>query len=137
MSLNSVDLAIKAAEVAINEKALDVRALNLSEISDIANCFVIASGTSDRHCKNIADKIQRGLKDIGEKPVTTSLTKKDANESSEWIVLDYGHVLVHVFYEPTRKYYDLDELWKQAKPIEFNEELEKYASKLRTGIYSS
>ena len=91
---------------------------------------MIASGTSSRHTVNVAEKIKVKLKESGEEPVRTS-----NKESSDWIVIDYGDVVVHVFYEATRQYYQLDELWSEAKLIPTPEDLIDVAKGLRTGIY--
>ena len=136
-SKDSAEHARIAARVAVEEKALDVRAIELAGLTDVADCFVIASGTSDRHCKNVAEKIRLTLRELGEQPIANTVTNKQNREKTEWIVLDYGHLVIHVFYEPTRQYYKLDELWKDAKEIELGEETNKMAEKLRTGIYSA
>ena len=128
LSHSSTKLAVQAA---IDQKALDVRALHVEAQTSIANFFVIASGTSERHVKGIADKIETRIREEGkEKP-----QRKTGNEETEWVILDYGDLMVHVFYEPTRQYYNFDELWKNARVLDLPEELEKQLKKLRTGIY--
>jgi len=132
----SAELAAAAAKIALEEKALDVRPLNLAGSSDIAESFLIASATSDRHAKNIADKIRLHLKEFDEVPLNGAQFLKNNLESSEWIVLDYGHLIVHVFYEPVRQFYKLDELWKDAKLIELDARSQEISAKQRTGIYA-
>lgn len=134
--LTSAELAILAAGVALEEKAQDVRPLDLSDISDIADSFVIASATSDRHGRNIAEKIRLSLKEHGEVPLNGAQFLKNNPDSSEWIILDYGHLVVHVFFEPMRQFYKLDELWSEAKELELDPELEEIAQRQKTGIYS-
>ncbi len=126
----AIRLVNAVMRVAIEQKALDVRGLDLEGISDIADCFVILSGTSQRHVKGISDKVLEALRESGEKPIATS-GQKDA----DWILLDYGNLIVHLFYEPTRQYYKMDELWKKAKELPLPEDLEEQARKLRTGLY--
>ena len=128
--LSPTALAEKIAEVAIDQKALDVRMLDLDGQTDIADRFVIASGTSERHAKGIADKIKIQLKTINEEPISMT-----GYETGDWILLDYGNVIVHVFYEPTRQYYKIDELWKDAQLLALPKALEEQARQLRTGIY--
>ena len=118
-----------AVRTAIDQKALDVRILNLEGLTDIADYFVVASGTSDRHVRSIADKISRAMTDLGERTVSAR-----GPDSKEWVLLDYGDVVVHVFYEPARQYYEFDELWSRARAIPLESKLESEARKLRTGL---
>ncbi|MCB0324984.1 MAG: ribosome silencing factor [Bdellovibrionales bacterium] len=124
------DAALRALETAVGQKGLDVRALDLRNATDIADYFVIASGTSQRHVQGIADKVREELRQLGEIPNGSS-----GYEGGEWVVLDYGDLVVHVFYEPTRQYYAFDELWRGATdlPIE-DPELAQAARRLRTGM---
>jgi ribosome-associated protein len=127
-TLTAVNLAVSAA---VEQKALDVRALDMTDKSDIADYFIIMSGTSQRHVQGIAEKLQLFLKNqLNEQPLYVS-----GSERSDWILLDYGDFVAHIFYEPTRQYYQVDELWKNGIPIKFSEEIEEQARKLRTGIY--
>lgn len=102
----------------------------MRSVSDITDYFVIISATSERHAKGIADKILNRLREHGEKTIST-----DGYEKGEWILLDYGSVVVHIFFEPKRQYYSFDELWKDAQELELDPELEKLTKKFRTGIY--
>ena len=128
-SLGPKEIALLAVTSAIDQKGLDVRALNMRAVSDIADYFVIISATSERHAKGITDKILDRLKEKGERTLSI-----DGYESAEWILLDYGSVIIHVFYEPKRQYYSFDELWKDATEIEMDPELAKQAKKFRTGV---
>ncbi len=128
---STIEIAQAAVRAAIDQKALDVRGLDVSEVSSFAQCFVIASGTSERHVKGIADKIREELREqSGESPL--SVVGKD---NGEWIVLDYGALVVHVFYEPTRQYYEFDEFWKSAPAIPIDPDLEQEMRRLRTGSF--
>ena len=92
---------------AINPVVLDVR--GLTSFTDV---FIICSGRSNRQVLAIADDIQVKLKKQGIKPLSVE-GKKDGH----WVLLDYGHVVIHVFYEPVRTFYDLEGLWIDAKRI--------------------
>lgn len=127
--LTAEQITVAAVVAATDQKAHDVRALSLEGVSDIADTFVIASGTSDRHVKGIADKIRAALRELGELPTAVS-----GHESGEWIALDYGSVVVHVFHEAARQYYLFDELWSEASEVPLNPELEQIVRKLRTGM---
>ena len=70
------------------------------------------------------------MKEFKETPIGTS-----NGDSSQWIVLDYGDLMIHVFFEPTRQYYEFDALWQKAVVLELPEELRRVSDKFRTGIY--
>ncbi len=124
----SFPLAVMRA--AVDQKALDVRGLDISACTDIADYFIICSGTSERHVKGIADRIQSELVKIGEHPVGIN-----GYEKGEWVLVDYGDLVVHIFFEPMRQYYGLDELWNnRAELIEPEPDLQEHMRKLRTGI---
>ena len=110
--LTSRERAIRCAELASDKKAFDIRALDISTISSIADYLVIASGGSDRQVQAIADSIRIGLKKFGK------VNDIEGESEGKWIVMDYGDVLVHIFHEPVRRYYDLDGLWHMAGELE-------------------
>ena len=110
--LSSQDRAIKCAERALDKKALDVKILKISGISSIADYLVLASGQSDKQTQAIADSVKQGLKKFGKAIDIEGL--KEGN----WVVIDYGDVIVHVFKEDIRYYYDLDSLGSHAPLLE-------------------
>lgn len=126
----SCEIAVAAVKAALGQKARDVRGLDLRGITDIADYFVVASGNSDRHVKGIADKVKDALQEFGEEPNAVA-----GYENAEWILLDYGNVIVHIFYEPVRHFYNLDELWRASSAVALPEPLEFEAKQLRTGMF--
>ncbi len=106
----SIDLYIKAA---LGRKALGLVALDVRELTSVADVFIICSGRSNRQVTAIADHIQTDLKKHRIRPLSVE-GKKDGL----WVLLDYGHVVIHVFYEPLRNFYDLEGLWVDAKRLE-------------------
>ncbi len=120
-------LAVKAA---VDQKGLDVRAVNVSNCTNIADVFVIASATSDRHVESLSDKIRAALAVVGEHPHGSS-----GYENSQWVILDYGNLVVHIFYEPTRQHYRFDELWQRGAKLKVPASLEHDMRMLRTGMY--
>lgn len=100
------------AELASDKKAFDIRVLEISKISSIADYLVIASGGSDRQVQAIADSIRTGLKKYGK------VNDIEGESEGKWIVMDYGDILVHIFHEPVRRHYDLDGLWHMAAELE-------------------
>lgn len=106
----SLDLYVQAvlSKKAINPVILDVRGL-----ISIADVFIICSGRSNRQVTAIAEYIQMDLKkEHGIRPLSVEGLKE-----GHWVLLDYGHVIIHVFYEPVRNFYDLEGLWVDAKRI--------------------
>lgn len=115
--ISSEERAVKSAALALDKKAFNVRILNIQGISTIADYLVIATGTSDKQVQAIADSVKSGLKKFGK-----AIDIEGAKEG-KWIVIDYGDVIVHVFVEELRRYYNLDELWSTAPelaiPVEY------------------
>ena len=101
-----------AVEMAIDRQAVDLRVLDLSEISHFTDFFVIGSGTSERHVQAIADAIQRKLRELGIRPLGV-----EGYEHGQWIVLDYGSIVAHIFSEEMREYYRLEGLWADAPDL--------------------
>ncbi len=110
LSLNSsLDLYVKAA---LEKKALGLVVLDVRELSSIADVFIICSGRSNRQVTAIAEFIQMDLKKHGIRPLSV-----EGKKEGHWVLLDYGHVIIHVFYESMRNFYDLEGLWIDAKRI--------------------
>lgn len=97
---------------ALGRKAGDMVILDLRGVCDVADAFVICSGRSNRQVSAIAEHIERELRTAGIRP----LGVEGANEG-QWALLDYGDVVIHVFYEPVRQFYDLEGLWSDADRI--------------------
>ena len=111
-ALSSSERALKCAELAFDKKAYDIRALDISKISSIADYLVIISGSSDRQNQAISDSIRIGLKKYGK------VNDIEGATEGKWIVMDYGDVLVHIFHDEMRRRYDLDGLWSMAPQLE-------------------
>jgi ribosome-associated protein len=105
----SLDLYIKAI---LGKKALNVVALDVAEMTSYADVFIFCSGRSNRQVTAIAENIKTDLKKHDIKPISVEGTK-----DGHWILMDYGHVIIHVFYEPVREFYDLEGLWIDAERI--------------------
>lgn len=100
------ELARRVADIASEEKAIDVVVLDVRELTVLADYFVIASGRSTIQVKMIAESIEDILLEEGRR----ALRREGFNEG-RWIVLDYGSVIVHVFRHQEREYYQLEKLW--------------------------
>ncbi len=101
--------AYRAAEA---KKALDVKILDLQGVSGFTDYFLICSGTNSRQNHAISDEIGEQLAMLGVKPIST-----EGYESANWILMDYGDFVVHVFGEQARSFYDLERLWGMAPVI--------------------
>lgn len=94
-------------QLALDKKAIDPVILDLSKIQGPALCFMICSGQSDPHLKAIAAGIEEGMAEKASmKPIG-----RDGGRGTQWMVLDYGDVLVHIMHESKRAYYELEQLW--------------------------
>ena len=107
---HELDLYIKAA---LGKKAMNLVALDVHELTSFADIFIICSGRSNRQVNAIAEHIQIDLKKHKIKPLSV-----EGVGDGHWVLLDYGHVIIHVFYEPMREFYDLEGLWVDARRIE-------------------
>lgn len=101
-------------EFAADKKAVDLVALDLRGISSFTDFFVICSGTSEPHLKAIAGEIQDRLK----KDHDVKAHAVDGYPMSQWIVLDYSDVIIHIFHDQKRDFYSLEDLWSDAPRLE-------------------
>ncbi|MBC7962803.1 MAG: ribosome silencing factor [Steroidobacteraceae bacterium] len=116
-TLTASERALKCAELAFDKKAFDICVRDISRISSIADYMVIISGASDRQNQAIADNIRTGLKKYGK------VNDIEGATDGRWIVMDYSDVLVHIFHDNLRRYYDLDGLWGMAPELELPAEI--------------
>lgn len=92
-----------------DKKADDVVLLDVHQLLVITDVFVIASGSTRRQVQALIDGVEEALRDAGRKPL-----RREGRDDSQWVLLDYGDIVVHVFDDPTRAYYDLERLWGDA-----------------------
>lgn len=111
--LDKVKVAVAAAE---DKKALDLVVLNLTEITAFADYFVICHGTSSRQVQAIADEIEDRLKQQKVRPLNI-----EGYNNAEWVLMDYGSMIVHVFSETSRRFYDLERLWRDAEKMDLSQ----------------
>ncbi|MBQ9964548.1 MAG: ribosome silencing factor [Clostridia bacterium] len=100
-------------------KAQDIRVLEVSGVTSLADYFIIAAGTSTTQVRALTDYVDTDLVKQGVHPMRT-----EGYHSSQWILLDYGTVVVHVFLDATRNFYDLERLWQDARPLDYTSFLE-------------
>ncbi|MFN2413491.1 MAG: ribosome silencing factor [Pyrinomonadaceae bacterium] len=111
-----VRLAIGCAS---DKKAVDMVALDLREIASFTEFFIIASGTNQRQVQAIADEVTERLK----KDLGTRVVRVEGYSTAEWVLLDYGDFVVHIFDRGARGFYDLERLWHDARRVALPEEL--------------
>jgi len=113
--LPSQDRALIAAQIAADNRATNIVILDLRELTQFFDFFVIASGTSRRQMHAVSEEIDHEFEDrLGDKRLSIS-----GYRESRWIVLDYGDIIVHLFEPETREFYALEELWGKAKVVTF------------------
>ena len=98
-------LVLEALE---DSKALDIKTLQVNELTEIADYMIIATGTSDRHVNAVATNVISHCRDNGRKPIGN---EGDESVDKEWLLVDYGDIIVHVMRQQAREYYNLDQLW--------------------------
>jgi ribosome-associated protein len=103
-------VAVKAADA---KQAKEIRVLDLRPVTTFADYFVICSGGNTRQNQAIADEIQSRLKKLGE-----HATNIEGYKNGDWVLMDYGDYLIHIFSEKARAYYDLERLWRDAKQVQ-------------------
>lgn len=104
-----LDLYIQAA---LSRKAEGLVALDVRDLTAIADAFIVCSGRSNRQVSAIAENIQRFLREHDIRPLHV-----EGQKEGHWVLMDYGHIIIHVFYEATRIFYDLEGLWSDAHRI--------------------
>lgn len=114
--MTSLELAREAAKVLDSKRGSQIKVIKVDGVSVIADYFVIATGHSSTQVKALADAVEYTLKEAGE---TVSHIEGHRNDS--WILLDYVDVIVHVFSEESREYYDLDRMWADGEEVDISD----------------
>ena len=109
------DLALQCAKILSDKLAQNLSVLYVREVTTLADYFVIATGGNATHVKALADEVEFKLKQDDISP-----DHFEGHGSNSWIVMDYGTVVVHVFSEEAREFYDLERLWKDGEKLELD-----------------
>ena len=112
------EVAALAAKALDSKKGVDIRLLGITDISTLADYFLICTATSNTHVRALCDAIEDAMDAAGEE-----LHSREGHRSGTWVLLDYGCVVIHVFTEETRQFYDLERLWQDAVQIDLAEVL--------------
>ena len=105
---------LTAARAAESKKASHLAILDLRDVTSFTDYFIICTVANPRQAHAVADEVEKELKRIGELPNSV-----EGYDTAEWILIDYGDFVVHVFSEAARAYYDLERLWRHAKSVDF------------------
>lgn len=107
------ELAMQAAKALLDKKGLNVKLLEVTEVTTLADYFLICTGTSNTHVNALCDAVEHAIVDeCGE-----ALLHREGHRSGTWVLMDFGSLIVHVFTDETRQFYDLERLWSDGTPV--------------------
>lgn len=112
----SKEMAKRACQALEDKKAKDVRILDISEVSVLADYFLIASGSNRNQVQAMVDNVEEKLHEAGFSP-----RQVEGYNTANWVLLDYGDIIIHVFDEENRLFYDLERIWRDGMPIKAEE----------------
>ena len=113
------ELIASAVKILDSKKAEDIRVIKIGDLTILADYFIIADGTSSTHTKALADELEFRLKQQGREP-----KQVQGNNGSNWIILDYSDVVIHIFYKETRDFYNLERLWSDGEDMDISKYLD-------------
>lgn len=116
-SIDGKERLLLCINASLKRKAKNLTILNLKELSSFADYFIICSGTSDRQVQSIAASIRENLKEYGIIPLGI-----EGESLGKWVLMDYEDVIIHVFYEPIREFYDIERLWPDVPRMEVGDD---------------
>ncbi len=112
--MNSYDIAKLAITALEDKKAEDIKVIDISEVSVIADYFIIANGSNRSQIQALSDHVEETLGKAG-----VPLRQVEGYNNANWVLLDFHDVIVHIFDKENRLFYDLERIWRDGKPIEF------------------
>jgi ribosome-associated protein len=127
-SIDGKEQVLLCVNASLKRKAKKLIILNVKEYSSFADYFIICSGTSDRQVQAITASIQENLKEYGIMPLGI-----EGEQHGRWVLMDYEDVIIHIFYEPVREFYDIERLWSDAPRMEVGDEVTELTA-LRKGM---
>ena len=124
--VDSWEKALLLSRFALEKKAYDLVLMEVRGITSIADYFIICSGRSDRQVQSIAQGIGENLGAMGTRPLAV-----EGMSRGQWVLMDFADVIVHIFYQPVREFYDLEGLWGHAPRVELPEPYSTLVSQFR------
>lgn len=118
--------ALLCVRFALDKRAYDLVLMEVGELTSLADYFLICTGRSDTQVQAICQSIEENLRRLGTRPLSI-----EGFTRGQWVVMDYGDVVVHVFYEPLREFYDLERLWARAPRVRLPEPYQTQVRDLR------
>lgn len=113
--MTELEKALQTVRILDKKKAVDLKAIHITDYSIVADYFVIATGTSNTHVRSLADELEYEMGKLGIEPIHLE------GKATGWIVLDYGTVIVHIFTGESREYYNLERLWSDAEEVDLSD----------------
>lgn len=113
--MTTYEQALETAKILSSKKGKDIKVIEISDVSVLADYMVIATGTNSTQVKALADTVEEKLDEMG-----ISVSHIEGHRSNSWILLDYVDIIVHVFSDEAREYYDLERLWQDGKEIDIS-----------------
>ena len=110
--LSAKEVALAVTKALDEKKGIDIKLLRIEKISSLADYFLICTGTSNTHVKTLCDYAQYIMEELGE-----PMLSREGHRGNSWELLDFGSVVVHVFTDEARKFYDLERLWADAEQV--------------------
>ena len=114
--LTPKQVAYEVTKALDEKKGIDIKLLKIDRVSSLADYFLICTGTSNTHVKTLCDYAEFTLENLGE-----PLLGREGHRGNSWELLDYGTIVVHVFTDEARKFYDLERLWADAENIDLSD----------------
>lgn len=113
-----LEVTSQIIQACVDAKGMDISAIGVKKVFDLADYFVIVSGRSDRHVQGLCHKVLEALESRGLKPYSV-----EGLEHAHWVVIDFGDVVFHAFYGPAREHYDLEGLWIRGERLDLTKKL--------------
>ena len=114
--LSAKEVALAVTKALDEKKGIDIKLLRIEKISSLADYFVICTGTVNTHVKTLCDYAEYTMEQLGE-----PMLGREGHRGNSWELLDFGSVVVHVFTEEARKFYDLERLWADAEVVDLRQ----------------
>ena len=113
--LSPKEIAYEVTKALDSKKGMDIRLLRIAKVSSLADYFLICTGTSNTHVKTLCDYAEYTMEQLGE-----PMLGREGHRGNSWELLDFGSIVVHVFTEEARRFYDLERLWSDGTPLDLS-----------------
>ena len=111
--MTTKEIALAAAKALEDKKGIGIKLLEVTEVTTLAEYFLICTGSSNTHVNTLCDALEEAVEACGE-----PLLHREGHRGGTWVLLDFSAVVVHIFNEEAREFYDLERLWSDATPVD-------------------